>query len=261
ITQRLLGSLGACAPRARAAASRVPLLAQMPASSSATPAASSRQVKAEAEDSDDDVIAPMTRFSSSRRMLLTSTISFIQQSIRPDPEADEQFPNRELFRAFQEAQYHENKAWGQFIEPFRHTLQDVSPVHVADFILKMLHLGDFDVCEFIISVLYIEKFRKSTGLALYASMWRPLFLVALLLADKMWEDKSVKNSSMTMLFPVLTCSELNDLEMMFVKWLGFTAWLTRREFRRFCEGLLLSGGAAPEIMTQVCESPYLVSLQ
>lgn len=214
-----------------------------------------------AEDSDDDIIAPLTRFSSSKRMLLTSTISFIHKSIRPDPEADEQLSNRELFRAFQEAQYHHNKALGQILEPFRNTLQDVSPVHVADFILKMLHLGDFDICEFIISVLYIERFRKSTGLPLYASMWRPLFLVALLLADKMWEDKSVKNSSLTMLFPVLTCSELNDLEIMFLKWLGFTAWLTRREFQKFCEGLLLSEGVAPEIMAQVCESPYLASLQ
>lgn len=217
--------------------------------------------RAPSEDSDDDVIAPSRLFSANKRMLLISTINFLFKNISRDPMEIETTPNCETFKAFQEEQYHHNKVSSPFLDPFTKTLQDSSAGHVAEFVLMMLHRGYFDVSEFIISAVYLVRFKDKTGISLHVSAWRPLFITALLLADKMWEDKSVKNSSLTMLFPVLSNAELFDLEVRFLEWLGFSAWVTRKDFQKFCEMLLLVDGSTPEISAQVFNSEYAAALQ
>jgi len=170
-------------------------------------------------------------------------------------------PNSDTFKAFQESQYHQNKAPNPYLDPFTKTLQDSSAGHVTEFILMMLHRGYFDVSEFIVSVVYLIRFKERTGIPLHVSAWRPLFITSLLLADKMWEDKSVKNSSLTMLFPVLSNAELFDLEVRFLEWLGFSAWVAKKDFQQFCETLLLIEGSAPEISAQVVGSEYGATVQ
>jgi len=213
-------------------------------------------------ESDEDVIAPSrSLFSASKKVLLISTINFIFRSISRDDSELSAMPNAATFKAFQEEQYHENKASNAYLDPFTRTLQDSSPGHVTQFILNMLHRGYFDVSEFIISVLYLVRFKANTGISLHVSAWRPLFITSLLLADKMWEDKSVKNSSLTMLFPVLSNAELFDLEVRFLEWLGFSAWITRKDFQQFCEELLHAEDSAPEISSEVLNSEYVAALQ
>jgi len=217
--------------------------------------------KAPSEESDEDIIAPSRLFSASKRMLLISTINFIFKNITRDHSDFEAMPNSDTFKAFQERQYHQNKAPNAYLDPFTKTLQDSSAGHVTEFILMMLHRGYFDVSEFIVSVVYLIRFKEKTGIPLHVSAWRPLFITSLLLADKMWEDKSVKNSSLTMLFPVLSNAELFDLEVRFLEWLGFSAWVAKKDFQQFCETLLLVDGSTPEISAQVVGSEYGAALQ
>lgn len=217
--------------------------------------------KVASEESDEDMIAPSRLFSASKRMLLISTINFIFKHISRDHSELEAMPNSDTFKAFQERQYHQNKVPNPYLDPFTKTLQDSSAGHVTEFILMMLHRGYFDVSEFIVSVVYLVRFKEKTGIPLHVSAWRPLFITSLLLADKMWEDKSVKNSSLTMLFPVLSNAELFDLEVRFLEWLGFSAWVAKKDFQQFCETLLLVDGSAPEISAQVVGSEYGAALQ
>jgi len=221
------------------------------AQNSAVPPAAAGGEDDDDPESDEDVIAPSrSLFSASKKVLLISTINFIFRSISRDDSELSAMPNAATFKAFQEEQYHENKASNAYLDPFTKTLQDSSPGHVTQFILNMMHRGYFDVSEFIISVLYLVRFKANTGISLHVSAWRPLFITSLLLADKMWEDKSVKNSSLTMLFPVLSNTELFDLEVRFLEWLGFSAWITRKDFQQFCEELLHAEDSAPEISSE-----------
>lgn len=204
-------------------------------------------------------------FSTSKRVLLSSAINCIVNSISTDPSILEAMPNNETLKVFQEEQYHQNKQQNDtlkpYLDPFTKTLLDGSAWHVTEFVLMMLHRGYFDVSEFIISVIYLTRFTKTTGITLHVSAWRPLFITALLVADKMWEDKSVKNSSLTTLFPVLSNAELFELEVRFLGWLGFSAWVARADFQRFCEGLLPTGSGFQEIDAQVQKSDYAAVLQ
>lgn len=216
-----------------------------------------------AADEDDDVFLPSRAlFSASKKVLLIATINFLFRSIdRGDFQVADRMPNTSTFQAFQEPQYHESKEPNAYLDPFTRTLLDASAGHVAEFVLMLLHRGYFDVSEFIVSVLYLARFKDITGIPLHVSAWRPMFVTALLLADKMWEDKSVKNSSLTMLFPVLSNAELFDLEVRFLEWLGFSAWISRSDFQSFCEGLLRSEAVSPEICEQVLASEYMGTLQ
>jgi len=205
------------------------------------------------------VIGPSRLFSTSKCVLVASTINFIARSITLEAVSPD-MPNFDTFLVFQEEQYHKNKPPNPFLEPFTATQHTSTPEHVTEFILMMLHRGYFDVAEFIISVIYITRFKEKTGLPLHISMWKPLFITALLLADKMWEDKSVKNSSLTMLFPVLSNGELFELEVRFLTWLGFNALVTRPVFQQYCHTLLLAESGFQEIAAHVNASEYATAM-
>merc|ERR1740121_1206799 len=128
------------------------------------------------EDSDDDdVISPSMLFSTSKRVLLSSAINCIVNSISTDPSILEAMPNNETLKVFQEEQYHQNKQQNDtlkpYLDPFTKTLLDGSAWHVTEFVLMMLHRGYFDVSEFIISVIYLMRFTKTTGITLHVSAW------------------------------------------------------------------------------------------
>jgi len=220
---------------------------------------SPRPVASADDESDDDVIAPGRLFSTNKRMLLIATINFIHQSITHESVEPASMPHGAEFKLFQEAQYHQSKPSTPYIDPFTKTLHDITAGHVTEFILMLLHRGYFDVSEFIISVIYLLRFRDQSGICLHTTTWRPLFVTSLLLADKMWEDKSVKNSSLTMLFPVLSNAELFELEVVLLEHLRFTAWVSRSEFQKFCETLMRTESSA-QISSQVLSSEFVAAL-
>merc|ERR1719456_738155 len=123
-----------------------------------------------------------------------------------------------MFRLFCETQYHNKRDLSRL---FSESVHDSSPLHVCSFILSILHQGIFSVSAFIVSVIYLSRFKESSHITLHACTWRPLFLTSLLLADKMWEDKPVRNSSLAKLFPVLNNAELNKLENRFLSEIKF----------------------------------------
>merc|ERR1719265_898244 len=157
------------------------------------------------------------------------------------------------FELYTEMQYHVNKPG--LSRKFAETLNDRSADHISSFILTILHQGLFNVSEFIISVLYLSKFKESSAISLHVCAWRPLFLTALLLADKMWEDKPVKNSSLAKLFPVLSATELLKLECHFLEKLKYDLLVGPSMFVSFCENMLQEN-VLPEISRRVHESDF-----
>lgn len=162
-----------------------------------------------------------------------------------------------MFRLFFEVQYHNKPDLNRI---FPESVHDCSPLHVCSFILSILHQGIFSVSAFIVSVIYLSRFKESSHITLHACTWRPLFLTSLLLADKMWEDKPVRNSSLAKLFPVLSNLELNRLESEFLGEIGFNVLVKPDLFCSFCEKLL-SESVHQEITRCVATSDYAGTLQ
>jgi len=163
-----------------------------------------------------------------------------------------------MFRLFFEVQYHANKP--DLNRIFPESVHDCSALHVCSFILSILHQGIFSVSAFIVSVIYLSRFKESSHITLHACTWRPLFLTSLLLADKMWEDKPVRNSSLAKLFPVLSNAELNRMEEKFLGELRFNVLVKPDLFCSFCEKLLAET-VHQEITRCVSSSDYASTLQ
>uniref|UniRef100_A0A7S4LQ22 Cyclin N-terminal domain-containing protein n=1 Tax=Oxyrrhis marina TaxID=2969 RepID=A0A7S4LQ22_OXYMA len=200
---------------------------------------------------------PTRRFSALQQRLLCAAIHFFHRHIRSDNNVPQRMKDNPIFALFEEPQYHQNKP---DLHPiFHQSVQDASPLHICSFVLSILHQGIFSVSAFIISVIYLSRFKEATHVSLHALTWRPLFLTALLVADKMWEDKPVRNGSLAKLFPVLTNSELNCFENRFLKEVQFKVLIKPDLFCAFCEKLLTED-VHPEILKCVVDSEYAATL-
>lgn len=201
---------------------------------------------------------PTQRFSALQQQLLCAAIHFFHRHIRSDPDVVQRMEGNEMFRLFYEVQYHQNKP--DLNRIFPESVHDCSALHVCSFILSILHQGIFSVSAFIVSVIYLSRFKESSHITLHACTWRPLFLTSLLLADKMWEDKPVRNSSLAKLFPVLSNIELNKMESEFLVEVRFNVLVKPDLFCSFCEKLLAEH-VHQEITRCVNNSDYAATLQ
>merc|ERR550532_834530 len=163
-----------------------------------------------------------------------------------------------MFRIFFEVPYHHNKP--DLNRIFPDSVHDCSALHVCSFILSILHQGIFSLSALIISVIYLSRFKESSHITFHACTWRPLFLTSLLLADKVWEDKPVRNSSLAKLFPVLSNCELNRMESEFLGEIRFNVLVKPDLFCSFCEKLLAEQ-VQQEIINCVNQSEYGATLQ
>merc|ERR1719331_3344062 len=224
-------------------------------------ARSSRAAAAEAagETAVQPVPAPGTqRFSALQPQLLASALHFFHRHIRTDADVATRMEGNAVFRLFYEVQYHHNKP--QPVSPvFLDSVHDTSTLHVCSFILSILHQGIFSVSALVVAVIYLSRFKESTHITLHATTWRPLFVAALLVADKVWEDKPVRNSSLARLFPVLSPAELNRLEARMLLETRFHVLVKPELFTSFCEKLLTEP-VHPEIWQCVQQSEYTASL-
>mmetsp|Transcript_55933 Transcript_55933/g.121057 ORF Transcript_55933/g.121057 Transcript_55933/m.121057 type:complete len:827 (+) Transcript_55933:53-2533(+) len=201
---------------------------------------------------------PTQRFSTLQQQLLCAAIHFFHRHIRSDPDVLQRMEGNHMFRLFFEVQYHNNKP--DLNRIFPESVHDCSALHVTSFILSILHQGIFSVSAFIVSVIYLSRFKECSHITLHACTWRPLFLTSLLLADKMWEDKPVRNSSLAKLFPVLSNVELNRMESEFLGEIRFNVLVKPDLFCSFCEKLLAEQ-VHQEITKCVNQSEYAATLQ
>lgn len=180
--------------------------------------------------------------SEEQEALLSAAIQHLCRSIRTGPLPSDA-ANRCLIRAFTERHYYCAKDEDKMTR-YAVSCLDASPDGVSRFILDIFKRGFFDVVQLVVCIHYLKRFTERSGVPLHVSLWRPLFLTALLISDKMWEDRSVKNSSITLLFPVLGPAELYDLEVLFLKELEHKTYLSVQDYKRLCDSLRLESSTS-----------------
>mmetsp|Transcript_22282 Transcript_22282/g.50211 ORF Transcript_22282/g.50211 Transcript_22282/m.50211 type:complete len:596 (+) Transcript_22282:61-1848(+) len=192
------------------------------------------------------------RLGQLQQRLCACAINFFHRHIRTDENVGSRMDGNMYYQVFVETQYHSKKDLpAVYIEH----ADNATPGHVSKFILTVLKQGLFDLAALVISVIYLSRFKQATGITLHSFTWRTLFLTALLVADKTWEDHPVRNSSLSKLFPVLTCGEVNRLELCFLLQVRFNVVVEGQLFTSFCEKLL-GEVVNPEIERCVAESAF-----
>lgn len=68
-----------------------------------------------------------------------------------------------------------------------------------------------------ICLIYINRIIAFTGMHLHPSNWRPLVLCALLVGQKVWDDRYLSNADFAFIYPFFTTEEINRLEQKFLE--------------------------------------------
>lgn len=88
---------------------------------------------------------------------------------------------------------------------------------IAGFIEAIYDLAQFSAECCVICLIYINRIIALTQMPLLPTNWRPIVLVALMIAQKMWDDRYLTNSDFAYIYPFFDNQQLNDLEMKFLE--------------------------------------------
>ncbi len=64
-----------------------------------------------------------------------------------------------------------------------------------------------------------------TGLSLQSTNWRPIILVALMVSQKVWDDKYLSNADFSYIYPFFDTQQLNTLEMKFLEMVQYNVYV------------------------------------
>jgi len=128
---------------------------------------------------------------------------------------------------------------------FRHAhveLPASSEDNIFHTIKSIYSIAEFSPECLVISLLYIERLRSLTGIPLLLSNWQPILLAAMVVAQKVWDDKSLLNVDFSVICSAYTLKDINNLEKKFLELLEYNVSITASlyasyyfELRTLCE--------------------------
>ena len=110
-------------------------------------------------------------------------------------------------------------------------------------IIKSIYtIAEFSSECLVISLLYIERLCSTTKCALLICNWQPVLLSAMVVAQKVWDDRCLSNADFSVIAASYTLKEVNDLEVKFLQLLQYNVSITASlyasyyfELRTLCE--------------------------
>ncbi|XP_051912353.1 cyclin-Y-like protein 1 [Hippocampus zosterae] len=86
----------------------------------------------------------------------------------------------------------------------------------------------------IVALVLINRFFNQSGSPLLPCNWRPLVLCALMLAQKVWEDKRMESMvDYSYIYPFFSAHEINALEKKFLTLINFNVYIKRAVYVRY----------------------------
>ena len=92
---------------------------------------------------------------------------------------------------------------------------------VSGFIEALYDIAQFSGECCVICLIYINRIIALTTMPLLPTSWRPLVLVSLMVAQKMWDDRYLSNSDFSAIYPFFDNKQLNTLEMKFLEMIQY----------------------------------------
>lgn len=92
-----------------------------------------------------------------------------------------------------------------------------TPDDISGFIEALYDLAQFSAECCVICLIYINRIIALTEMPLLPTNWRPLVLISLMIAQKMWDDKYLSNADFSYIYPFFDTKQVNTLEMKFLE--------------------------------------------
>lgn len=113
------------------------------------------------------------------------------------------------------------------------TMQLPTLSSVYQFLKKLLVTGKFPAECCIILLIYVNRLIGLTNVAFTPSNWKPISVIALLLAQKVWDDDHLGNDDFALLYPTLTVAEVNFLERKFIQYIEFKLGVRQQLYAQY----------------------------
>jgi len=85
----------------------------------------------------------------------------------------------------------------------------------------------------IIALVYVNRAIALSGMPLGAYNWRPVVLVSMILAQKVWDDKSLRASCFAQICPEYSKEQIKKYEIFFLRILQYSGLVTRALYTRY----------------------------
>lgn len=119
---------------------------------------------------------------------------------------------------------------------------DLSENTIFQSIKSIYSIAEFSAECLVISLLYVERLRSLTGLQLLECNWQPILLAAMVVAQKVWDDKSLLNVDFSLICSAYSLRDINQLEKHFLEMLQYNVSISASlyasyyfELRTLCE--------------------------
>ena len=109
---------------------------------------------------------------------------------------------------------------------------------VLKFISQVFEKGQLENDCLIMTLVYLERLLKvgashrRGGLALLRSNWRPILLICMIMASKVWDDLSMWNADFSLVCPSFTLQRINELEVALLDTLKYARRDSAEHFSR-----------------------------
>ena len=88
---------------------------------------------------------------------------------------------------------------------------------ISGFIEAIYELAQFSPECCVICLVYINRINALTEMPLLPTTWRPLVIISLMIAQKMWDDKYLSNADFQYIYPFFDANQFNVLEIKFLE--------------------------------------------
>lgn len=116
-------------------------------------------------------------------------------------------------------------------------LKAIASAPSLDYIYKFLK-AVYDCAQFsqeciIIAMIFVNRLIATSGMPLHTLNWRPVWLSALLIAQKIWDDRCLVNAHFSMICPMFTTSKFNMYERRFLEYLDYNLSISSRLYAKY----------------------------
>lgn len=169
------------------------------------------------------IFASDTICSPSQKQIIQSVATVLHCQILEDELVDVQDPRRMLYPILNEEYYTGQPG----------PLPPPEPQHVVKFLDRMFTIGQFSIECCIISLVYINRLTAYTQLPLTGSNWKPVVTIAIVLAQKVWDDTCLANADFSLLYPALNKKAINYLEVTFLNIMNYKVQVSGSLYARY----------------------------
>ena len=85
----------------------------------------------------------------------------------------------------------------------------------------------------IICLVYVNRLIAFTEIPLLPTNWRPLVLCALLVAQKVWDDRYLSNADFAYIYPFFATLEINKLEKKFLELIQYNVTVKSNLYAKY----------------------------